>query len=155
MGVGIGFSRHSAPTRKRGREATARIIQPVEEPTQRLDKWLWVSRFFKTRGMAAEAISGGKVHVEGRRVKPSRPVKPGARVRIRKGSLEWEILVRGLSDQRRPAPEASRLYEETPESVERRQREAERRRVDAAARPPRPGRPTKRDRRLLSRLKGK
>ncbi len=127
----------------------------MDEPSQRLDKWLWVSRFFKTRGMAAEAISGGKVQVEDRRVKPSRAVKPGARVRIRKGSLEWEVVVRALSDQRRPAPEANQLYEETPESAERRRRDAESRRLEAGARSPRLGRPTKRERRLLTRFKGR
>lgn len=127
----------------------------MQQATQRLDKWLWAARFFKTRAAAAAAVSGGKVHVEEGRAKPSRPIKPGARVRIRKGALVWEVVVQGLCEQRRPAPEASLLYAETPASAQRREREAERRRLEAGAGPPRPGRPTKRDRRLVARLKGR
>jgi len=123
--------------------------------TQRLDKWLWAARFFKTRGAAAEAISGGKVQVDERRVKPARQLKPGMRVRVRKGPMEWEVVVRALSLQRLPAPAAATLYEETPESVERRRIDAEFRRLEARERPRGLGRPTKRERRLMARVKGK
>ena len=130
--------------------------EPEEQPedqTQRLDKWLWVARFFKTRGLAASAITGGKVQVAGERVKPSRHVGPGTRLAIRRGPVEWHVVVRAVAKHRRPASEAALLYEETPESIERREREAERRRVEAGARRERLGRPSKRDRRTATRLK--
>lgn len=126
--------------------------QPEAE-TQRLDKWLWVARFFKTRGLAATAISGGKVHVAGERVKPSRHVGPGTQVAIRRGPMEWQVVVRGVAKQRRPAPEAALLYEETPDSIQRREQEVERRRAEAGARRERLGKPSKRDRLTATRLK--
>jgi len=126
--------------------------QPDAE-TQRLDKWLWAARFFKTRGLAATAISGGKVQVAGERVKPSRHVSPGTQVAIRRGPIEWQVVVRGVAKHRRPAPEAALLYEETSDSIERREREVERRRVEAGARRERLGKPSKRDRRTATRLK--
>lgn len=126
--------------------------QPEAE-TQRLDKWLWVARFFKTRGLAATAISGGKVHVGSERVKPSRHVGPGTQVAIRRGPMEWQVVVRGVAKQRRPAPEAALLYEETPDSIQRREQEAERRRAEAGARRERLGKPSKRDRLTATRLK--
>lgn len=126
--------------------------QPGAE-SQRLDKWLWVARFFKTRGLAAAAISGGKVQVAGERVKPSRHVGPGTQIAIRRGPVEWRVVVRGVAKHRRPAAEAALLYEETTASVERREREAERRRVEAGERRERLGRPSKHDRRTATRLK--
>jgi len=128
---------------------------PSESQTQRLDKWLWVARFFKTRGLAATAISGGKVQVAGDRVKPSRHVGPGTRLEIRRGPVQWQVVVRGVAKQRRPAPEAALLYEETPESISRREREAEQRRLDAGARRERLGKPSKRERRDATRLKSR
>ena len=128
---------------------------PSESQTQRLDKWLWVARFFKTRGLAATAISGGKVQVAGERVKPSRHVGPGTRLEIRRGPVQWQVVVRGVAKQRRPAPEAALLYEETPESISRREREAEQRRLDAGARRERLGKPSKRERRDATRLKSR
>jgi len=122
---------------------------------QRLDKWLWAARFFKTRTLAAEAIAGGRVQVEGERVKPARRVRPGARVRIRKGALEWEVLVHALSPARRPAAEAAALYEETPESAARRLAIRDERRRGLGAPEPLPGRPDKRARRELRRLRGR
>lgn len=117
---------------------------------QRLDKWLWVARLFKTRTLAGEAVSGGKVHVDGQRVKPARPIRPGNQVRVRKGDFEITLAVRGLSRQRRPASEAVLLYQETPEShAQRIQRAEERRRRET--RPRGSGRPTKRERRQISR----
>ncbi|RMD67796.1 MAG: ribosome-associated heat shock protein Hsp15 [Gammaproteobacteria bacterium] len=118
----------------------------------RLDKWLWAARFFKTRQLAVEAIQGGKVHYKGQRVKPSRTVDIGAEVRITQGEVERVVIVKGLSKQRRPASEARLLYQETEESVRRREEMAEMRRMEA----PRPGmRPTKRERRKIVRFKGK
>lgn len=116
----------------------------------RLDKWLWVARFFKTRALAAEAIEKGRVTVDGQVAKPARVLKPGARVAFRQGTLEREVLVAGLSLQRGSATIAGALYAETPGSVAAREAAAERRRLA-----PEPavaleqGRPTKRDRRQL------
>ncbi len=118
----------------------------------RLDKWLWAARFFKTRSLATEAINGGKVHVEGQRVKPSREVHPGQTLTVRTGYLERTVVVRALSTRRGPAPEAAKLYEETEESVERRENEAARRKAEHAFRDPGSGRPTKKERRQIHRF---
>ncbi|MFP4063075.1 MAG: RNA-binding S4 domain-containing protein [Halochromatium sp.] len=122
---------------------------------QRLDKWLWAARFFKTRPLAVEAINGGKVHVDGQRAKPSRIVRPGTRLSIHKGPLAWEIEVKAVSKQRRPASEAALLFDEDAASRHKRQAQVQERR--AAGPQPRGerGRPTKRDRRRLSELTGK
>jgi ribosome-associated heat shock protein Hsp15 len=120
----------------------------------RLDKWLWAARFYKTRSLATAAVTGGEVRVGGERVKPARILKPGDEVQVRRGDDVMEIVVRGVSDVRGPAPVAQRLYEETDESRRRRAQVAERR---ALAREPAldiKGRPTKRDARALSRLRG-
>ncbi len=127
---------------------------PAAEPDQRLDKWLWVARFFKTRSLAAEAAEGGRVHVDGQRAKPSRAVRPGCRVRIGKGDVEVEVVVRGLAAQRRPFAEASQLYEETEASRQARELAAAERR-SAPRREAGAGRPTKRDRRQMDRVTGK
>lgn len=96
----------------------------------RLDKWLWAARFFKTRQLAKKAIEGGKVHYDGDRVKNSKQVEVGALIRVPQGFVSLEVRVTGLSSQRRGAPEARLLYEETPESVEHREHEAEVRRLN-------------------------
>jgi len=132
------------------------MTEPAHQPeatTQRLDKWLWVARFFKTRGRAAAAVSGGKVQVAGERVKPSRNIGPGTAIEIRRGPVQWQVVVRGTAKQRRPAAEAALLYEESPQSIEQRQREAEQRKLQAGARRERLGKPSKRDRRDAVRLK--
>ncbi|MDI5890890.1 ribosome-associated heat shock protein Hsp15 [Halomonas rhizosphaerae] len=95
----------------------------------RLDKWLWAARFFKTRALAKKAIEGGKVHYEGGRAKTSKTVEVGALIRVPQGWDILEVEVVALSDQRRGAPEARALYRETEESVARREREAEARRL--------------------------
>lgn len=123
------------------------------QPSQRLDKWLWSARFFKTRNTAAAAISGGKVQCDDERVKPARRVRPGARLRIRRGPMLWEVVVVALSDQRRPAKEAARLYAETEASIAQREVEAERRKQRSERRQRGLGRPTKRERRQLQQLK--
>ncbi len=124
------------------------------EATQRIDKWLWVARFFKTRSSATAAVSGGKVHVDGERVKPARRIGGGARLEIRREEIAWEVVVVGVAPRRLPAREAVELYQETEESVARREAEARRRRERAALRQPGLGRPTKRERRDLERVRG-
>lgn len=121
--------------------------------SQRVDKWLWVARFFKTRSLAAQAVSGGKVEVDGARVKPARRVRPGDRLRVHRGASEWLVVVRALAAQRQPAKDAVLLYEETAESLERRTSEAERRRQAEHRRQRRLGRPDKHDRREIARFK--
>lgn len=87
----------------------------------RLDKWLWTARFFKTRKLAAEAISGGKVHVNEQRTKPGKEVKTGAMLSISKDNYRWEITVIAINGQRRSAKEAVLLYEESAESLAKRE----------------------------------
>ena len=117
----------------------------------RIDKWLWAARFFKTRSLAAQAVSGGLVRVAEQRVKASRRLRRGEMVHVRRGVQAWDVVVRGLREQRRPAPEARTLYEETPESIERRTGEAARREQARMRRARAQGRPTKRERRELER----
>lgn len=119
----------------------------------RLDRWLWAARFFKTRGLAAEAVAGGLVHLNGARTKPAKPARVGDRIEVQRGELVTTVVVRGVAEQRRPAPEAALLYEETPESALARAAHQERRREAAAGRFERLGRPTKQDRRTSIRLR--
>jgi ribosome-associated heat shock protein Hsp15 len=121
----------------------------------RLDKWLWAARFFKTRALATTAINGGKVSVNGARVKPSREVHLNDELHIRQGSSEKIVHVRGLSGRRGPAPQAQTLYEETAESIVAREKEKELHQLAAAQRPRGEGRPTKRERRQIHRFVGK
>jgi ribosome-associated heat shock protein Hsp15 len=120
----------------------------------RVDKWLWAARFFKTRTMATDAVDGGKVKLNGERIKPARAVKLGDRLDIDNGATEWEVVVEGLSEVRRSAPLAQALYRETEESVKRREEAAEQRRYFREPGEAIRGRPTKRDRRVLSRSQG-
>lgn len=115
----------------------------------RIDKWLWAARFFKTRSLATDAVDGGKVRLNGERVKPARNVKTGDTLAIDNGATEWEVVVRDLSDKRGPAPVAQALYAETEQSARKRQQEAERKRFFREPSATIKGRPTKRDRRLL------
>lgn len=117
--------------------------------TVRIDKWLWAARFFKTRSLATDAVDGGKVRLNGERVKPARSVKPGDTLAIDNGATEWEVVVRALSDTRGPAAVAQTLYEETMESIAKRQQNAEQRRFFQEPGATIRGRPTKRDRRKL------
>jgi ribosome-associated heat shock protein Hsp15 len=89
----------------------------------RLDKWLWTARFFKTRKLASDAISGGKVHVNNQRAKPGKEIKPGAILTITKDSYRWDVTVIAISGQRRSAKEAVLLYEESAESLAKRQQQ--------------------------------
>ena len=120
----------------------------------RLDKWLWAARFFKTRSLATDAVDTGKVHVDGDRAKPAKEVRLGQRIYIRRKELEMEVVVRGLSTQRRGAPEAALLYEETPESIVKRENLAVTREHEHAQRERGMGRPTKRQRRDIKKFTG-
>ncbi|MFO7552716.1 MAG: S4 domain-containing protein [Haliea sp.] len=119
----------------------------------RLDKWLWAARFFKTRSLAKAAIEGGKVQLDGQRVKVSKEVAVGDRLQIRQGWDQREVVVEALSDQRRGAPEAQLLYTETEASVAKRESEAAARKA-AGGMIERPAhRPTKKQRRQIHRFK--
>jgi ribosome-associated heat shock protein Hsp15 len=115
----------------------------------RLDKWLWAARFYKTRSLATDAVDGGKVRLNGTAVKPAKEVKPGDHLELRIGTETWEVVVQGLNEQRRPAPEARLLYQETEESSTRRAQAAELRRLAPTPDADHKGRPTKRERRQL------
>ncbi len=119
----------------------------------RIDKWLWAARFFKTRSLAKAAIEGGKVQVGGQRVKVSKEIMVGDQLRVRQGWDEKDIVIVALSDQRRGAPEASQLYQETDESIARREAEAVARKA-AGGMIERPmKRPSKRERRQIHRFR--
>ncbi len=119
----------------------------------RLDKWLWAARFFKTRALAVEAIAGGKVQVNGTRAKRSKLIHAGDSVRVRKGPYEYQLTVRVAGERRGSAKEAALLYEESEESRLARERLVEQHRAAAKAFPATKGRPTKKERRDLDRLK--
>lgn len=121
----------------------------------RLDKWLWAARFFKTRSIAAEAIDGGKVHVNGERVKRAKSVHPGDELRVQLGIYEHRVIIKALSERRGPASVAVTLYEEFPESVAAREALAEQRRFAGGGVRFDSGRPTKRDRRRMDGLRGR
>lgn len=122
--------------------------------SMRLDKWLWCARFYKTRSLATEEITKGRVTVNGQPAKPARELRPGDRVCLRQGWMERTVQVLGLSAMRGPAPVAQQLYAETPESIAAREKAQEQRRLA-----PEPaatlaeGRPTKRDRRQIDRAR--
>ena len=124
----------------------------MTEGRVRLDKWLWAARFFRTRSLARAAIEGGKVWYEGARPKVSRDVDLGAEVRVRQGFEEKTVIVTGLSDERRGAPEAARLYRETEASLAAREAESAARRMARAGFQPPVSRPDKRERRLIHRF---
>ena len=121
----------------------------------RVDKWLWAARMTKTRGLAAEAVRGGRVEVNGQRVKPAKEIRPGDRIVITTGPYRRELDVLALAERRVSAAEAALLYAETPESVAARERTAAERRLAAAPLPQPGGRPTKRDRRRLEERRGR
>jgi len=120
----------------------------------RIDKWLWAARFFKTRSLATDAVDGGKVQINGLRVKPAKDVKMGDRVELGIGDMHWELLVQGLSEKRGPAPEARKLYLETEASQARRAKLMDERQLRVEPSVEIHGRPTKRDRRTMDRWRG-
>ena len=120
----------------------------------RLDKWLWAARFFKTRSLATEAVAGGRVHVNGARVKPAREVQVGEEIEVTLGAgVKRTVIVAALSDRRGPATAAATLYTETPESVEARERALAERRAARPLGADLGARPTKLDRRRLDALR--
>ncbi|MBI1194754.1 MAG: heat-shock protein [Gammaproteobacteria bacterium] len=118
----------------------------------RLDKWLWAARFFKTRSLAHKAIDGGKIRLNGQNCKPSRLVAQGDVLRIHRDDGEYTVTILGLNEQRRPAKEARLLYEESPESLARRELEHSQRRLHAYSAPHPERRPDKKARRQLIRM---
>ena len=126
-----------------------REIMNTPSEAIRLDKWLWAARFFKTRSMAAQAINGGKVHVNGSRAKAARSVLVGDRMRITIGSMEFNITVVALAKFRRPAKEARLLYFESDESIKARHEQQELRRMANAGFAGPAKKPSKRDRRKI------
>ena len=119
----------------------------------RLDRWLWAARFFKTRPLATEAVNGGKVHLNGHRVKPGRLVHIGDVLRIQRGPVLYEIVVKGINKQRRPASEMAQLYEETQSSMESRQQLMELHKMAAGVRTAPAGKPNKHERKHIVRFK--
>lgn len=115
----------------------------------RVDKWLWAARFFKTRSLVKTAIEGGKIKIDGQRCKPSREIKIGTSVEIRQGWDEKTVLVTALCEQRRGAAQAQHLYQETPDSIARRERNAAQRSAAHSGHQPPVQRPTKKQRRQL------
>jgi ribosome-associated heat shock protein Hsp15 len=121
----------------------------------RIDKWLWAARFFKTRALATEAVNGGRVHLDGQRIKASRAVKVHDVYEIQRGFERLSVVVEQLSDKRGPASVAQTLYRETEQSQARRKNEAEQRKLASLSKPQIDHRPKKRERRKLFDLTGK
>jgi len=121
--------------------------------TVRIDKWLWAARFFKTRGSATAAVVGGRVQLNGARVKPSKEVQAGDTLEVQVGQTRWTVVARGVADKRGSAAAAAALYEETPESVVLREQRALQRRLAAPLGADLGARPTKRNRRRLDALR--
>jgi ribosome-associated heat shock protein Hsp15 len=119
----------------------------------RIDKWLWAARFYKTRSLASAAVEAGHVELNGERAKPSKQIKVGDEIRVRITQFTHIVHVRGFAERRGPASEAQRLYEETEASKKERERLAEQRRLAPTPAYEEGGRPTKRDRRDMSRIK--
>jgi ribosome-associated heat shock protein Hsp15 len=126
---------------------------PTGPESVRLDKWLWAARFFKTRALAAEAVAGGKVELNGDKPKRARAVRPGDRLRIRLGPYLHIVTVLRLSERRGPAAVAALLYQEDPEGKQQRERLAEQHRIAGSDFRHEEGKPSKKDRRDLARLR--
>ncbi|MFR0673666.1 RNA-binding S4 domain-containing protein [Enterobacterales bacterium AW_CKDN230030176-1A_HGKHYDSX7] len=127
--------------------------KPEEDDKVRLDKWLWAARFYKTRALAKAAIESGKVHCRGERCKPGKEPRVGDHFVLRTGFDERTVVVKALSVVRRGAPEAQTLYEETEDSIQRRQQAADLRKAGALG-VTTEGRPTKKQRRQIHQLHG-
>lgn len=131
---------------------TIATMSNVSTSGLRVDKWLWAARFFKTRGLASEAVSGGKIHINGQRVKPSKNVHVGDQLEIQRGQEAFVVLVEKLNDRRGPAREASLLYTETPDSQRKREEAALQNKLNAQMHPHSEKKPNKRDRRHIIRF---
>ncbi len=118
----------------------------------RVDKWLWSARFYKTRGLASEAIKGGKIDINGSHAKPSKTVRINDQIKIKKSPFIFEITIKGLSKHRGSASIAVLLYEESEQSISTREKLSEQLKTESALRPATPGRPSKRDRRNIIRF---
>nr|WP_028109407.1 ribosome-associated heat shock protein Hsp15 [Ferrimonas futtsuensis] len=128
--------------------------QPHTELTSvRIDKWLWAARFYKTRPLAQEMVSGGKVHYNGQRCKPSRLISVGGTITLWQGNDEREVVIQGLSEKRLSAPLAQEMYRETDESLKKREAASTSRRLEAAGQPLTSSRPDKKQRRQIMKLK--
>ena len=121
----------------------------------RIDRWLFAARLFKSRSLAAQAVAGGRVHLNGERVRAAHEVRRGDRLSLMRGAVEFECLVHAIPARRGPAAEAAGCYEETPASAARRAEFAQRMKVAAALTPRPVERPDKRERRQLRRLRGR
>jgi len=121
--------------------------------TMRLDKWLWCARFYKTRGLAADAIKGGKILVNDEKPKPSKSIQTGVQLKIRRTPYQFDITILSLAKSRKSAKEAALLYQETEESIKKREEMSVQLKLDAINQPRTIGRPTKRDRRHIIRFK--
>jgi ribosome-associated heat shock protein Hsp15 len=135
---------------KKTDSSASNSAQPLQKV--RLDKWLWAARLFKTRSLAKQAIEGGKINCDDQKVKPGKEISAGTVLAVRQGWDERILLVKALSEQRRSAPEAQLLYEETQESVQRREQLAEQRKFQAVMQQPQ-SKPNKKDRRLRTDMK--
>ncbi|MBS0347644.1 MAG: RNA-binding S4 domain-containing protein [Proteobacteria bacterium] len=131
-------------------------MKPSDNPDDRvrLDKWLWAARFYKHRTLATEAVDGGKIQLNGIRVKPAKEVKIGDTVDIQLAETHFKVIVKGIADKRGSAPVAQGLYEETADSVTARENQKEQRQLAATPGADLHGRPTKRDRRQMGRFTG-
>jgi ribosome-associated heat shock protein Hsp15 len=126
----------------------------MSDTNVRIDKWLWAARFFKTRSLATDAVDRGRVRLDGDSIKPSRTVKLDDKLAIDNGSNVWEVLVTGISDQRGSATIAATLYEETPQSIEKRENDQTARRLFREPALDIKGRPSKHDRRAMGKANG-
>ena len=118
----------------------------------RIDKWLWAARFFKTRALAAAAVTGGKVEINGARAKPSRAIGLGDEVIVRRGPYEWTVVVKAVAKLRGPAPQAQLLYQETEASERKREAAIAQLRLERPLKFARSGRPSKKERRAIARF---
>jgi ribosome-associated heat shock protein Hsp15 len=142
---------------RRVQAATGWSLNPAVDTSGgvRIDKWLWAARFYKTRGLAADAVAGGKVEVNGQKPKPAKAVHPGDVVRVRMGPYEHLVTVKALSERRGPAAEAAKLYEEDAAAKARREKLAEQHRIAATAFAHGEGKPSRQEREAVRKLKGK
>jgi len=128
-------------------------IDNPDKTSVRLDKWLWAARFYKTRALAKDMINGGKVHYNGQRSKSSKNAELGAKIRIRQGHDDREVIITKLSEQRQSAAIAQTLYQETEQSITKREFNAEARRLNILNNPAPEHKPDKKQRRQLLRFK--
>lgn len=140
---------------RKAQRTTNDLVDDDDDGKIRIDKWLWAARFFKTRNLAKQAIEGGKIHCDGQRVKASKEVVVGLELTIRQDLTEKIVIVKALSDQRRGAPEAALLYEETEASKQKRDEQAAQRKAGLANFIISDHKPNKKERRQIHRFQNK